>query len=258
MGREILCRAKSGGKWVAGKALLETTEVIFRGDLRLKIPFAALESVVARNGELHLKWSGQSAVFELGAQAEKWAHTILHPKSTAEKLGIKPGLTISALNLSGDATMKDAHKLAVAFSDTKPLKDSDVIFFGATTASELERHQETPAIACGERLALDRLPERPQRNHRASGAGCRPRGRIVRHEGRKLLCHPYGAEICPPEKQTLTPHSAVKPNTKGPPRSQTETRWALHTSQMQKRPYAFLVRTSTSRRRAALPRSARR
>jgi hypothetical protein len=137
MGREIQCRAKSGGKWIAGKALLETNEVIFRGDLRLKIPIAALDSVTARAGELHLKWSGQSAVFELGDQAEKWAHTILHPKSTADKLGIKPGLTISALKLAGDATMNDARKVVASFADDKPLKNSDMIFLGATTASDL-------------------------------------------------------------------------------------------------------------------------
>jgi hypothetical protein len=137
VGRELRSRAKSGGKWVEGKALLETSEVIFRGDLRLKIPFATLESVVARNGELHLKWSGQSAVLELGEQAEKWARVILHPKSTADKLGIKPGLTISALHLPGDTTMQDARKLASSFSDGKPLKNSDMLFFGATTASDL-------------------------------------------------------------------------------------------------------------------------
>jgi hypothetical protein len=137
MGREIQCRAKSGGKWIAGKALLETNEVIFRGDLRLKIPIAALESVVARNGELHLKWAGQSAAFELGDQAEKWAHAILHPKSTADKLGIKSGLRISVLHVASDSTMEDARKAAKEFSDEKPLKDSDVIFFGATTASDL-------------------------------------------------------------------------------------------------------------------------
>jgi hypothetical protein len=137
MGRELQCRAKSGGKWVAGKALLETTEIIFRGALRLKIPFAKLESVVARNGELHLQWSGQSAVFDLGEKAEKWAHAILHPKSTADKLGIKPGLTISALHSDSDATIQDARKMAAAFSDDKPLKDSDMIFLGATTASDL-------------------------------------------------------------------------------------------------------------------------
>jgi hypothetical protein len=137
MGREIQCRAKSGEKWHQGKALLETNEVIFRGDLRLKIPFAELKSVTARDGELHLKWSGNTAVFELGPQAEKWAHTILHPKSTVEKLGIKPGLKVSAVHMPDDTTMKDARKTAAEFADAKPLKESDAIFFGAMAESEL-------------------------------------------------------------------------------------------------------------------------
>lgn len=137
MGREIQCRANSGGKWYAGKALLETTEIIFRGDLRLKIPFAALQPVQARDGSLYLVWSSQSVVLDLGEQAEKWAHAILHPKSTADKLGIKAGLTISAVHMTGDNTLTDARKGAAAFSDTKLLPDSDMIFFGATTTSDL-------------------------------------------------------------------------------------------------------------------------
>ena len=72
MGRELLCTARSGGKTASGKALLETSEIIFRGDFRLKIPLASLKSVVARDGELQLKWPDGSAVLELGEQAEKW------------------------------------------------------------------------------------------------------------------------------------------------------------------------------------------
>ena len=52
-----------------------------------------------------------SVIFELGEQAEKWAHKILHPKSTAEKLGIKPGSRISALRLSEPEVLKDARKI---------------------------------------------------------------------------------------------------------------------------------------------------
>jgi hypothetical protein len=137
MGREIRCRAKSGGKWREGRALLETNELLFRGDQRLKIPIREITSAIARDGQLHLKWPGNSAVFELGSQAEKWAHAILHPKSTADKLGIKPGLTISALHLSGDATMRDASQAAAAFSESTPLPDSDMILLGAGAMSDL-------------------------------------------------------------------------------------------------------------------------
>ena len=137
MGRELPCRAIVGGKWIEGKALLETTEMVFRSDTRLKIPLAQVTSVEARKGQLHLKWTDQVAIFELGEQAEKWAHMILHPKSTAEKLGIKAGLTVSAINMPADTTMSDARKTAAAFSGNKPASNSDMIFFGAATASEL-------------------------------------------------------------------------------------------------------------------------
>jgi hypothetical protein len=139
MGKELQCSVRSGGKRSDGKALLETNEIVFGGDLRLKIPLATIKSVVARNGELHLKWLEYSAVFELGEQAEKWAYKILHPKSVAEKLGVRPGSRISVLRLREPAVLKDARKTAAAFADDKPLKDSDVIFFGAEATSELPR-----------------------------------------------------------------------------------------------------------------------
>ena len=139
MGREVQCRAKSGGKWFPGKALLETNLVLFRGDLRLRIPLPEIRSAVARDGQLHLKWAAGSAVFELGAQAPNWARAILHPKSTADKLGIKLGLRISAFNMPGDKVMQDARKQAAEFSADKPLPGSDMIFMGVDSEAELSR-----------------------------------------------------------------------------------------------------------------------
>jgi len=139
MGHELLCIVRTGGKTASGKALLETSEIIFRGDFRLKIPFGSLSSVVAHDGELRLRWPDGSAVLELGEQAEKWARKILHPKTTAEKLGIKPGLIISAAAMGDGDFVKDLRAKAKSFSDSKPLKDSDLIFFGAEKAGDLAR-----------------------------------------------------------------------------------------------------------------------
>ena len=148
MGQELLCTVRSAGKTAKGKALLETSEIIFRGDFRLKIPFAVLKSIVVRDGELHLKWPEGSAVFELGAQAEKWAHKILHPKSTAEKLGIKPGLVISAIAMFDDDFARELHATAKSFSPSRALKESDLIFLVAGKAEELARVKKlVPALA---------------------------------------------------------------------------------------------------------------
>jgi hypothetical protein len=142
MGREVLCNVRSGGKAASCKALLETNEIVFRGDFRLKIPVAALTSVLARDGELHLTWLEGSAGLELGEQAEEWAHKILHPKSTAEKLGIKPGLAISAIAMGDGDFVNDLRAQSKFFSASRALKNSDLIFFGADKTGELARAKE--------------------------------------------------------------------------------------------------------------------
>ena len=92
-----MCVARFGKQVSKGKALLETNEIIFRGDFRLKITFASLKSAKAANGELLLETPDGLAVFELGEQAAKWCDKILHPKSRIEKLGVKAGARVILL-----------------------------------------------------------------------------------------------------------------------------------------------------------------
>src|SRR6516165_1575480 len=60
-------------------------------------------------------------------------------RSTADKLGIKLGLRISAFNMPGDKVMQDARKQAAEFSADKPLPGSDMIFMGVDSEAELSR-----------------------------------------------------------------------------------------------------------------------
>ncbi|HVM74615.1 MAG TPA: hypothetical protein VMT75_03160 [Candidatus Saccharimonadales bacterium] len=94
MGNEALCTLRYGGKTFAGKALLETTEIVFRGETRLKIPFSSIKNASAKDGELHIPTAEGLAVFQLGPQAEKWRNKIANPKSLVEKLGVKPGESV--------------------------------------------------------------------------------------------------------------------------------------------------------------------
>src|SRR3982074_251281 len=98
MGNEARCTVRLGAQKSNGKALLETAELIFRGEkFRLKIAITEMKSVKALNGELHITFPDGTAVFELGALAEKWASKILRPKSVVEKLGVKPESKVSLL-----------------------------------------------------------------------------------------------------------------------------------------------------------------
>ena len=99
MGQELDCRMQYRRRTVAGKAYLESDYILFRGEERLKIALKDLEHVTARAGTLHLDFPGGPASLELGDAAERWARKILHPPTRADKLGIKPGLTV---RLSGE------------------------------------------------------------------------------------------------------------------------------------------------------------
>jgi hypothetical protein len=102
MGLEAECTVRHGGRAVAGKARLEETEVVFRGgDLRLKLPLRGLTGVESRAGTLRLRWKAGEAAFALGAQADRWAAKITNPPGLMQKLGVKPGLRVSALALAG-------------------------------------------------------------------------------------------------------------------------------------------------------------
>ena len=95
MGKELACMLRYGGKTVSGKALLESTEVIFRGDTPLRIPLNTVTSVNADGGELHIRTEEGRFVFELGPQAERWREKIANPKSLLDKLGVKASHSVS-------------------------------------------------------------------------------------------------------------------------------------------------------------------
>jgi hypothetical protein len=127
-----------GGKKSKGKALLETSELLFRGDFRLKIPLAAIKSVKAADGELRIDSPEGKAVFLLGPLAEKWAHKMLNPKSRLDKLGLKPGATVSILNIS-DKGFLDEISERLGETSAKPRKNSDCIFLGAESKETLSQ-----------------------------------------------------------------------------------------------------------------------
>jgi len=137
MGNELKCTARIGKQQSAGKALLEASEIIFRGDFRLKIPFAAIQSVKAVDGELRVQAPDGLAVFQLGAAAEKWRDKILHPKSRMEKLGVKPGAKVSLLGGFDAEFLREIGGTTKSVIEGKVAADSEWIFLAADSKTEL-------------------------------------------------------------------------------------------------------------------------
>lgn len=95
MGNEVKGAVLAGKGRHEGKILLETNELIFRGaDYRLKIAFGEIRELTAANGELRVETTDGLKIFEVGPSAEKWREKILHPKTRAQKLGVRTGTRV--------------------------------------------------------------------------------------------------------------------------------------------------------------------
>ena len=137
MGQEVVCTARWGGKSVRGKALLETAEIIFRGEERKKIPFSAIRGMEAKDGELRLKTDEGQVVFELGERAEKWREKIANPKSVVEKLGVKPGEPVAVFGKLDEEFLKKLKEQKSAAAQGKIVDGVGWIFFAAETREGL-------------------------------------------------------------------------------------------------------------------------
>jgi hypothetical protein len=127
-----------GGEDSECKAVLESEDLLVRGDIRLRIPFRDVHSVGASNGTLCVAWPGGEAELEVGHRAERWADRIRNPRTLADKLGLKPGLRVGVVAVE--------HEMLAAYGP--PEAGSDLIFVGAESRAELERVRElAPLLA---------------------------------------------------------------------------------------------------------------
>jgi hypothetical protein len=139
MGLEADCTMEWRGRSASGRALLETDELLFRGEVRLKIARPTISSVAAEGGKLKVGFGGDSATFTLGAAAEKWARALVIRKSRLDKLGVVPGLTVSVIGVDDAAFRDELRERIGAFAEGTPAEDGDLLFFGVRAAADLGR-----------------------------------------------------------------------------------------------------------------------
>jgi hypothetical protein len=137
MGREANCRCELNGMSAQVKALLEPPELILRGGLRRRIPFAAMAHLTANGAALRFTFGEEKFSLLLGeAIASKWAKAIsAPPPSLAEKLGIAPESTVRILGTIDDEALHQA----LAAARTVTGGDAALILARVNTQAELDR-----------------------------------------------------------------------------------------------------------------------
>ena len=109
MGAEARTTLKIGRQSYEGTALLESDELRFRGDTRLRIALRDVSAVSAVDGMLRVEHANGLACFVLGDAAEAWAEKIRSPRTLADKLGVKRGMQVAVLDVDDREVLDDLH-----------------------------------------------------------------------------------------------------------------------------------------------------
>lgn len=110
MGLEAKCRGRWGGGEGEVKALLESHELILRGDIKRRIPISDLADVRVDGGDLRFSVASDKFVLDLGAsQAQRWARKIATPPpSLAQKLGVSLASKVLVIGSIADVGLREA------------------------------------------------------------------------------------------------------------------------------------------------------
>lgn len=110
MGREAEALCHWAGTSGQAHILLESAEIILRGEVRARIPRASIRSFRADGGDLTVDAAAGQLVAELGgAVAASWAAALAKPPpSLAAKLGVGAGKPAFVMGDLSDAALADA------------------------------------------------------------------------------------------------------------------------------------------------------
>lgn len=139
MGLEARCIARYGEAVSPGTVRLETDDLQFRGEFRLKIPLQDIRSVDATAGSLRVEFQDSEVSFELGGLAERWAERIRNPRSLIDKLDVKPGSRVAVLGVTDDAFLTQLRERTDYVLMHDLADNLDLIFLQAESQADLEQ-----------------------------------------------------------------------------------------------------------------------
>lgn len=148
MGKEADTRIRVGSRSAPGRVLLESGEVIIRGDLARRCPFAALKEIAASKGVLRFKHEGVSVAIELGDGAEKWLKAIKNPRTRVQKLGVAPGMKVVVVGSAETDVIVEIEAATGSAPARRLSKGADLVLLFAQEVEDLDQLGEVePRLA---------------------------------------------------------------------------------------------------------------
>ena len=143
MGREATCTARVGTETAEATALLESTTVVLRGDIKRRWDIAALQNLRLDGEELRFEAGDEAVALVLGEkEAGRWLKKLQTPPPTlAAKLGVSadnPALLIGPTSGPLDPALAEA----LAGCITTNMREARMLVAVLSKAAELPRMAE--------------------------------------------------------------------------------------------------------------------
>ena len=146
MGYETRCRVQvddgSGTPRVAdATVLLETDELVVRGEARIKVPRREIKQVARRGGVVTVTAPSATVKLTLGEPAAtRWEQKLNEaPKRLIDKLDVKPNAKVWLLELAQPELESQLEERTSQIARDKSARDCDLVFVGVERDSQLSR-----------------------------------------------------------------------------------------------------------------------
>jgi len=145
MGYETKCHTRvtdsAGVREADATVLLETDDLIVRGEARVKIPRAAIQDVKTRGDKLTVVSPQATVVMTLGPDAAaRWAKKIQEPpKQLIDKLDVKPTATVWLFGIDDETLIAQVSGRAAKTTKASSASACDVVFVGVENDRQLDR-----------------------------------------------------------------------------------------------------------------------
>ncbi len=137
MGAEAKTTLKVGRQSYEGTALLETDELRFRGETRMRIALRDVIAVSAADGTLRVEHVNGVASFVLGSAAELWAVKIRSPRTLADKLGVTRGAVVAVLDVDDREILDDLTAKGAELATGSVPQGAAIVLFRVVRPSQL-------------------------------------------------------------------------------------------------------------------------
>jgi hypothetical protein len=146
MGYETVCRVRvddraGSVREAQGKVLLETDELIVRGDARVRVPRTSIERVTRRDGTVSITSPGAIVTLTLSPDAAaKWHEKLEQPpKQRIDKLDVRPGAKVWLLGVKDGSLEAELASRTDHVSRGRTARACDVVFVGVESVDQLHR-----------------------------------------------------------------------------------------------------------------------